>query len=67
MVHSIEFIVSYTQNVWNFCIRKMDENIYSKLVGFSKFPTYFYMKTLINYYDYEFLKNTLIHISVLSI
>jgi hypothetical protein len=45
----------------------MDENIYSKLVGFSKFPTYFYMKTLINYYDYEFLKNTLIHISVLSI
>jgi hypothetical protein len=31
--------------------------IYFKLVGFSRFPTYFYMRTLINYdYDMRFFK-----------
>jgi len=40
-----------------FSYQKMDENIYFKLVGFSKFPTYFYMKILINYdYDMKILK-----------
>jgi hypothetical protein len=68
MVHSIEFMVSYTKceefsyktNGWKVC---------SKLVGFSKFPTYFYMRTLINYdYDMNFLKTYWsIHISALSI
>jgi hypothetical protein len=37
---------SYKKNGWKVC---------SKLVGFSKFQTYFYMKTEINY-DYDMKK-----------
>jgi hypothetical protein len=47
---------SYKKNGWKVCF---------KLVGFSKFPTYFYMRTLINYdYDMKNL-NTHWYISVL--
>jgi hypothetical protein len=36
----------------------MDVKIFSKLIGFSNFPIYFYMRTLIDYdYDMKFLKN----------
>jgi hypothetical protein len=38
--------ISYKKNGWKIC---------SKLVGFSKSPTYFYMRTLINY-DYDMKK-----------
>jgi hypothetical protein len=40
-----------------FSCKKNGWKIYFKLVRFSKFPTYFYMRTLINYdYDMKFLK-----------
>jgi len=43
--------------MWGFFYRKNGWKVCSKLVGFSNFPTYFYMRTLINYdYDMNFLK-----------
>ncbi len=52
MVHSIEFMVSYTYNAKKNHIRKMDEKYVLNLWGFPNFLTYFYMRILINYvYD----------------
>ncbi len=62
-VHSIEFMVSYTKNLKNFNIRKMDKKYVLNKLGFQKF-TYFHMKILIMY---EVFLNTLIHIGALSI
>jgi hypothetical protein len=41
--------------MWRILIKKNGWKICSKLVGFSKFPTYFYVKTLIDY-DYDMKK-----------
>jgi hypothetical protein len=66
MVHSIEFMVNYTK-CEEFSYKKNGWKVCSRLVGFSNFPTYFYMRILLNY-DYDMKKiNTLIHISALSI
>ncbi len=41
-----------------FSYKKTGWKVYYKLIGFSKFPTYFYMKTLINY-DCDMTRNNL--------
>jgi hypothetical protein len=44
--------------MWRILILKNGWKIFSKLIGFSKFPIYFYMKTLIDYdYDMKLKKN----------
>jgi len=43
--------------MWGIFYRKNGWKVCSKLVGFSNFPTYFYMRTLTNYdYDMKFFK-----------
>jgi len=58
MVHFIEFMVSYTESVRIFNLRKVDEKICFKLAKFLNFQTYFYMKTLVDYnYNMKILKS----------
>jgi len=44
MVHSIEFMVSYTQILKNFSIRKMDEKYVLNRLGFKSFKHTFIWK-----------------------